>query len=59
MARPQFVSTEEQRKVVKAMSGYGIPQEEIAPMLGLRSPKTLRRHFHEELMPGGFCRGAG
>jgi hypothetical protein len=34
------------------MSGYGIKQEGITKMLGLRSPKTLRKHFREELDRG-------
>ena len=49
MARPRFVATVEQRKMVRSMAAYGILQEQIARCLGLRSPKTLRRHFREEL----------
>jgi hypothetical protein len=49
MARPRFVPTVEQRKMVRSMAAYGIRQEEIAGCLGLRSAKTLRRHFREEL----------
>ena len=49
MARPRFVPTEEQRKMVRSMAAYGIRQEEIACCIGLRSAKTLRRHFRKEL----------
>ena len=49
MARPKFVPTEEQRRTVKSMSAYGIKQEAIARVLRLRSLKTLRKHFREEL----------
>jgi hypothetical protein len=31
------------------MAAYGTRQEEIARCVGLRSDKTLRRHFREEL----------
>jgi hypothetical protein len=31
------------------MAAYGVRQEEIALCLGLRSAKTLRRHFRAEL----------
>ena len=49
MARPRFVSDAEQGRKVRAMAALGIRQEDIALILGLRSPKTLRRHFREEL----------
>jgi hypothetical protein len=52
MARPRFVPTEEQRKMVRSMAAYGTPQEKIACFLSLRSAKTLRRHFREELDRG-------
>ena len=52
MARPKFVPTEEQRRTVKSLSAYGIVQEGIARVLHLRSPKTLRKHFREELELG-------
>jgi hypothetical protein len=35
--------------MVRSMAAYGIRQEDIARCLGLRSAKTLRRHFREEL----------
>src|ERR1700686_1433323 len=49
MARPRFIPNVEQRGMVRSMAAYGIRQEEIARCLGLRSAKTLRRHFREEL----------
>jgi hypothetical protein len=52
MPRPQLKPTEEQRRVVKSMAAVGIPHEHIARRLGIRSPKTLRKHFREELEVG-------
>lgn len=52
MAKPKFVPTEEQRRTVKSLSAYGIKQEGIARVLHFRSPKTLRKHFREELNLG-------
>ena len=49
MPRPAFVPTPEQRKTVRSMAAMGMPQNEIAACIGLRSPKTLRRHFRNEL----------
>ncbi len=49
MARPKFVPTDEQRRTAKTLSAYGIKQEGVARVLGLRSLKTLRKHFREEL----------
>src|SRR5712692_1101959 len=52
MSRPRFIPTDEQRRTVKLMSAYGIKQEEIAKMVGLRSSKSLRKHFRQELDRG-------
>jgi len=52
MSRPRFMPTGEQRRTVKSLSGYGIKQEEIAKMVGLRSSKSLRKHFRQELDRG-------
>ena len=49
MGRPQFTPTKEQRDLVKSMAAIGIPHEKIARKIKLRSPKTLRKHFPEEL----------
>jgi len=52
MARTAFRPTDEQRHLVKAMASCGIRQTGIATWVGLRSPKTLRKHFREELDRG-------
>ncbi len=48
MSRPQFVPNEAQRKNVRSMAAYGIPQEEIARSIGVTA-KTLRKHFRQEV----------
>src|ERR1035438_7038269 len=52
MARPRFVATGENRRMVRSLVAYGISQEEIGRCVGIRSSKTLRRHFREELDRG-------
>jgi hypothetical protein len=52
MARKEFHPSDEQRRWVTVMSSYGIRQEDMATEVGLRSPKTLRKHFREELDRG-------
>jgi hypothetical protein len=37
-----------QRKQVEAMAAYGIPEIDIAAVLGV-DPKTLRKHYRDEL----------
>lgn len=54
MARPKFNPTAEQSRLVRTLSAYGIPQEHIARRVGLRSPKTLRKHFRKVLDDGIF-----
>jgi hypothetical protein len=49
MPRPPFSPTNEQRGVVKSMAAVGIPHDAIAMKIGIRSPKTLRKHFRQEL----------
>ena len=46
-----YTPTEEQRRMVKVMSGFGIPQTDIARQVGIDT-KTLRKHFREELDRG-------
>jgi hypothetical protein len=41
-----------QRKQVEAMAAYGIPEIDIAAVLAV-DPKTLRKHYREELNLGG------
>ena len=52
MARPQFVPTQDQRDMVRTLSAVGINQEGVARKIGLRSIKTLRKHFSKELELG-------
>ena|SRR4051812_15288645 len=49
MPRPRFVPTPEQRRIVHSMAAFGLLQEDIARCVGIRSAKTLRRHFREQL----------
>lgn len=49
--RPPFVPTKEQRITVEMMASFGIPQDDIAKVLGISKP-TLREHFREELDVG-------
>ncbi len=48
-----FEPTEEQRRTVRAMSGYGVPHDDIATLLEV-APKTLRKHFRRELDRGSI-----
>jgi len=52
MPRPPLKPTDEQRRLVKSMSAVGIPQRDIARKIGIRSPKTLRKHFPDEVSLG-------
>jgi hypothetical protein len=52
MARKAFTPTEEQRRLAQVLSSYGIRQADIGAEVGLQSPKTLRKHFREELDRG-------
>ena len=49
----RFKPTDEQRRTVKALSGFGVPQPDIAVHLGI-DPKTLRKYFREELDRGSI-----
>jgi 5,10-methylene-tetrahydrofolate dehydrogenase/methenyl tetrahydrofolate cyclohydrolase len=46
-----FTPTDEQRRTVRALSGYGVPQEGIAIHIGIDA-KTLRKHFRQDLDRG-------
>jgi hypothetical protein len=48
MGRPAFAPSAEQRKEVEIMARYGIPEDDIALVLGIDA-KTLRKHFRFEL----------
>ena len=54
MPRPNLNPTVEQRRQVKMLSACGTPQERIAKAMGIRSPKTLRKHFRQELDRGAL-----
>jgi DNA-binding Lrp family transcriptional regulator len=51
MARPAFVVNEALRETVRHLAGLGVPQEDIAKIVGC-SPKTLRKRFRDELDRG-------
>jgi hypothetical protein len=45
--------TDDQRRTVRAMSGYGIPQEDIATFFDIDA-ETLRKHFRHEIDKGSI-----
>src|SRR5882724_9996702 len=49
--RPSFQPTPSQRQMVEAMAGCGIPETDIATVVGI-APKTLRKRFRPELDTG-------
>jgi len=51
--RPSFEPTDAERKQVEALSGYGLPIEQIAVLVrdGIDTD-TLRKHFSTELLSG-------
>jgi hypothetical protein len=51
MARPEKKLTDEQRKRIKTLSGYGLTQEQIASLEGMDA-KTLTKHCAEEIKKG-------
>src|SRR5215831_18116797 len=51
MARPAFVVTDAMREKVQYLAGLGVPQDDIAKIIGC-APKTLRTRFREELDRG-------
>jgi hypothetical protein len=48
-----YEPTTEQRRTVRAMSGFGVPHPDIATHIGI-DPKTLRKHFREDLDLGSI-----
>ena len=48
MARPEYKPTGKDRSAVQTMAAYGIPQPDIAAVVGC-DEKTLRKHFRQEL----------
>ena len=49
--RPPHQPTEANRKQVKALAAYGVPQDEIGMVIGISKP-TLERHYRDELDRG-------
>jgi len=51
--KPAFVPHEDERRQVEAMSGWGVPQEQIASLIrnGI-SVETLTKYFGRELLTG-------
>src|SRR5947209_18985179 len=51
MARKAFVVNDAQRERVRYLAGVGVPQDDIAKIIGC-APKTLRKRFRDELDRG-------
>jgi hypothetical protein len=51
VGRPEHEPTEQNRATVEAMIGYGIPQDEIAEVLGI-ARRTLAKHYAREIKVG-------
>ena len=51
MSRPSHRPDPVSRRQVEAMSAYGIPEADIGRVLAI-DPKTLRKHYREELDTG-------
>jgi hypothetical protein len=51
MARNAFVVTEATREKVRYLAGVGVPQDDIARIVGC-TPKTLRKRLRDELDRG-------
>jgi hypothetical protein len=51
MARPAHQPDDIQRRQVEALAGYGVPEAEIAALVGVDA-KTLRKHYRHELDHG-------
>jgi len=52
MPRPSFKPTVEKQKMVKSMAAIGLTHDQMATAIGIRSPKTLRKHFRNPLNAG-------
>ena len=51
MGRRAHIPDPTSRRQVEAMAGYGVPEADIAGVIGL-DPKTLRKHYRGELKHG-------
>jgi hypothetical protein len=52
MPRQKFEPTDEHRQKVKALAGFGVSRQQICTLIGIQSPKTLRKYFRKELETG-------
>ena len=51
--KPEFRPTDDERKQVETLSGYGVPYEQIAILVrGGIDVNTLMKHFRSELVSG-------
>ena len=48
---PAYQPSDKDRRIAEALAGWAIPQERIARVIGV-DPKTLRKHFPDELSVG-------
>ena len=53
MGRPAHKPDPVTRRQVEAMAAYGVPEADIARVLGI-DPKTLRKHYRDELDTGSI-----
>jgi predicted transcriptional regulator len=53
MSRPAHRPDPVTRRQVEAMAAYGVPEADVARVLGI-DPKTLRKHYREELDTGSI-----
>ena len=51
--RPPHVPLKETQDMVETLSGFGIPQPDIAKLIGI-DPKTLRLHYAEQIELGSI-----
>lgn len=53
VGRKPFEPTQQERRMVEELSGYGLPQEQIAALVrdGI-DDETLRKHFKDEILTG-------
>ena len=51
MSQVPHEPTEETRKLAKTLSGLGVPQDDIATLVGVSKP-TLHKHYREDLDKG-------
>ena len=54
MAMPRHVPNDQSRAEVRALSGFGIPHDNIAKHIGI-APKTLRKWYAHELDTGSIA----